>query len=300
MEYDLRTLPKLRDGLSYMYFEHAKVEQDGLSISVFSPDGQTQVPAAALGALLLGPGTSLTHAAVKTLSENGCLIIWTGEGTVRFYAQGLGETRKGSHLETQAYLWADPKLHEQVVMRMYRMRFGCKLPADLSLEQIRGMEGARVRDAYARASAESGVKWEGRKYDRGNWYNTDHVNRALSAANACLYAVCHTAIVCGGYSPGLGFIHKGKSLSFIYDIADLYKVDTTIPLSFRLAKDKPEQFESEVRRECRDVFRKTHLLEKVLPDIDRLFDLNISEDSLGWDIDVDPARPTPYWDSPQD
>jgi len=184
MNYDLRSLPKMRDGLSYAYFEHCVVEQEGMSISIFNEQERIQVPAAALGVLLLGPGSSITHSAIKTLAENGCLVQWTGEGAQRFYAQGLGETRKGGHLELQAKLWADSKLHEQIVHRMYLLRFRRKLPAGLSLEQIRGMEGVRVREAYAQASRETGVPWEGRSYDRNNWSNGDPINRALSAANS--------------------------------------------------------------------------------------------------------------------
>lgn len=297
MNYDLRTRPKMRDGLSYAYFEHCIVEQDGLSVSVFTEKERTFIPAAALGVLMLGPGSSISHAAVKTLSENGCQVVWTGEGMQRFYAQGLGETRKGGHLELQAKLWADDRLHKEVVLRMYRMRFKSRLPEGLTLEQIRGMEGVRVREAYAAASRETGIKWEGRSYDPNNWNAGDPVNRALSTANACLYAVCHAAVVSGGYSPGLGFIHTGKALSFVYDLADLYKVETTIPVAFRVAAEGPPHLESAVRVACRQKFHECNLLGRILPDIDRLFDLGqpLSEDGIDWDIDAEPARPAPYW-----
>lgn len=298
MNYDLRSLPKLRDGLSYAYFERCIVEQEGLSVAIFSEQERIQLPAAALGVLLLGPGASITHAAIKTLSENGCLVVWTGEGVQRFYAQGLGETRKGHHLEHQARLWADDQFHAEVVLRMYRIRFRRRLPAGLSLEQVRGMEGVRVREAYARASAETGVKWEGRSYNRKDWSSSDPINRALSTANACLYAISHTAIVSGGYSPGLGFIHTGKALSFVYDIGDLYKVDVTIPLAFRVTAENPPKLESAIRVACRDQFHKANLPGRILPDIDRLLDLEkpLVEDEVEWDIDSDPARPTPYWE----
>jgi CRISPR-associated protein Cas1 len=296
MKIDLRSLPKLRDGLSYLYLEHCNIEQEMLSVAANTKEGTDPVPAAALGALMLGPGTSITHAAIKNLADNGCSVIWCGEGMVRFYALGLGETRKGTHLERQAILWANETSHMEVVKRMYRMRFSEKLPPDLTLEQVRGMEGARVRDAYAKASKESGVPWTGRNYDRGNWTATDPVNRALSAANACLYAVCLAAIVSGGYSTGLGFVHTGKALSFVYDIGDLYKVDVTIPLAFKIAAHPPSNLESEVRRECRNVFYKHKVLERVLPDIDRLFDLEQDVRELKFDVDEDPARPAPYWD----
>jgi len=296
MRLNLRSLPKLRDGLSYLYLEKCVVEQNMLSVAAERDENSDAIPAASLGVLMLGPGTSITHAAIKNLVNSGCLVLWTGEGMVRFYAMGIGETRKGSHLELQAKLWANDATHMQVVERMYRMRFGRKLPADLTLEQIRGMEGVRVRDAYARASRESGVPWTGRNYDRRNWSASDPINRALSAANACLYSICHTAIVSGGFSAGLGFVHAGKALSFVYDIGDLYKTEISVPVAFRVTAEKPPNLESAVRKACRDEFYKTRLLERILPDIDRLFDLGQEVEMPEFDVDIDPARPTDYWE----
>jgi CRISP-associated protein Cas1 len=298
MKTDLRSLPKLRDGLGYLYLEHCVVEQELASVAAEHQDGVDSIPAAALGVLMLGPGTTITHAAIKNLADNGCMVVWCGEGMSRFYATGLGETRKGEHLLQQARLWADTDAHMQVVMRMYRMRFPTGMTNDLTLEQIRGMEGARVRDAYAHASQETGVPWSGRNYDRGDWMNADPVNRALSAANACLYGLCHTAIVSGGYTPGLGFVHTGKALSFVYDIGDLYKVPLTVPVAFRAAASHTTNIERDVRMRCRDVFYKARLLERILPDIDRLLNLDQEVEGVSFDIDEDLARPAPYWDPP--
>ena len=156
MHTDLRSLPKLRDGLGYLYLEHCVVEQDLASVSAVHQDGEDSIPAASLGILMLGPGTSITHAAIKNLADNGCMVVWCGEGMNRFYAPVLGETPQGKPPEQQARLWADADAHMQVVTRMYRMRFAGGLTKDMTLEQIRGMEGARVRDAYAKASKETG------------------------------------------------------------------------------------------------------------------------------------------------
>jgi CRISPR-associated protein Cas1 len=176
---------------------------------------------------------------------------------------------------------------------MYRMRFQEKLPADLTVQQLRGMEGIRVREAYARASRESGVPWSGRSYDRKDWRSTDPVNRALSAANSCLYGVCHAAILSVGYSPALGFIHTGKQLSFVYDIADLYKVELTIPLAFRTAAENPQDLERHVRLQCRDVFRESRLIQRIIPDIRRA--LGDSDGDEQFVADEDPALPTELW-----
>jgi hypothetical protein len=166
------------------------------------------------------------------------------------------------------------------------------------LQQVRGLEGQRVRQAYARASAEYGVVWHGRRYDRSSWNSGDPVNRALSAANALLNGLCHAAIVSGGYSPALGFIHTGKQLSFVYDIADLYKVEITIPLAFRTVAESTDQVHSRVRLACREAFKEQQLLKRILPDIDNLLDLSSEVLLAGQEADSDPARPEPLWTPP--
>lgn len=290
---DLHILPKVRDSLSYLYVEHCKIDQEAKAIALHDVNGKTPVPSAALLLLMLGPGTSISHAAVRVLAESGCLVAWVGEEGVRFYAQGLGETRSAHGLLRQAYLCAHPARRLEVVMRMYRMRFQEALPADLSLQQIRGKEGIRVREAYARASRETGVPWSGRSYRRDGWQNADPVNRALSAANSCLYGICHAAIVAAGYSPGLGFIHTGKMLSFVYDIADLYKPEITIPAAFRAAAEGEAQIESRTRYACRDLFREQRLLARIVPDIQTALAVEEgSESAFDWDA----AAPGGLWD----
>ena len=297
---DLHELPKLRDGLSYLYLEHGKIEQAQKAIEFFDQQGRTMIPVAALTVLMLGPGTSITHAAIRVLADSGCLVTWCGEEGVRYYAEGYAETRKGYHLLKQAELTSDPIKRMEVVLRMYRYRFGDDLSPEFSLEQIRGHEGVRVREAYAEASRTYGVPWHGRRYDRANWNAGDPVNRALSAANSCLNGLCHAAIVSGGYSPGLGFIHTGRQLSFVYDIADLYKVELTIPLAFQLAAESTTNLETRVRRACRDGFREKRLLDRILPDIDTLLCISAEVLEAGAEADSDPALPEPWWSPPPD
>ena len=297
MPRDLHELPKLRDSLSYLYVEHAILNQKQKAIEYIKKEqGRTLIPIANLSVLILGPGTSITHAAVKALADNGCTILWSGEDATKFYAQGLGETRKAKHLLRQAQLVSDPALREQVVIRMYRYRFQETLPTGLTLPQIRGMEGVRVRQAYADASQEHGVTWNGRQYKRNSWSSTDLINRAISSANALLNGLCHAAIVSGGYSPGLGFIHNGKQLSFVYDVADLYKVELTIPIAFQTVAKWPQStyIESHVREACREKFRETKLLQRILPDIDQLFDITIPSEAPS-PFDTDPALPEALW-----
>jgi CRISPR-associated protein Cas1 len=266
---DLHSLPKVRDSWSYLYVERCRVDQQDKAIAFHDQRGVVPVPCASLTFLMLGPGTTVTHAAMRALAENGCTVAWTGEGGVRFYAQGTGETRSARNLLRQAQSASDATARLAVIDRMYRMRFKEELPDGLDLAQIRGKEGLRVRASYASASRETGVSWQGRSYRPDRWGGGDPINRALSAASSCLYGVCHAAIVSAGYSPAIGFVHTGKMLSFVYDIADLYKADITIPAAFRAVGESDQNVESRVRQACRDLFYKERILQRIVPDIDR-------------------------------
>lgn len=293
---DLHLLPKVRDSWSYLYAEHCKIDQDAKAIALHDAKGKVPVPCASLTTLMLGPGTSITHAAIRALADNGCLVVWSGEEGVRFYAQGMGETRSARHLLHQARLCSDPARRLEVVMRMYRMRFEEPLDESWTLQQIRGREGIRVREAYAKASRETGIEWRGRTYRRDDWGSADPVNRALSCANSCLYGVCHAAIVSAGYSPALGFVHTGKMLSFVYDIADLYKADVTVPIAFQAVAASVDSLEIRVRHLCRDSFRESRLLDRIIPDIDRVLGLQEESDGSVTGFDSDEALPGGLWD----
>lgn len=295
-------LPKLRDSLSYLYVEHAILDKKQQAIEFIKADGRTLVPTANLSVLMLGPGTSISHAAMTILARNGTTVLWTGQDATRFYAQGTGETRKGYRLLQQAELVSDPVKRLEVVRRMYLYRFkdDLVLDPDLTLQQIRGKEGVRVRSAYKRASENYGVEWNGRSYKRGSWGATDPINKAISGANALLNGICHAAIVSGGYSAGLGFIHTGKQLSFVYDIADLYKAELTIPVAFEETSKGTTKLESRVRAACRQKFKDAGLLKRILPDIDQLLSSTDLADTtqpieVDGDIDSDGALPTKLW-----
>jgi CRISP-associated protein Cas1 len=290
---DLHILPKLRDSLSYLYAEHAIVQRYRNAVELVDKEGKTPIPIATLSVLLLGPGTSITHEAIKLLAQNGCSIVWVGEDNTRFYAQGTGETRKAYRLLQQAALVSDSKARRRVAVAMYAHRFDETLDPDLTLQQIRGHEGVRVRNTYKIMSHHYGVKWKGRRYKRNDWDASDPINRALSLANALLNGVCHAAIVSGGYSPGLGFVHTGKQLSFVYDVADLYKTELTIPIAFGTVALSTDDIETRVRKRCREEFKKAKLLQRLLPDIDTL--LGTTEEPQT-NYDEDGALPGPLLD----
>ncbi|MBZ0252701.1 MAG: type I-E CRISPR-associated endonuclease Cas1e [Candidatus Methylomirabilis sp.] len=297
---NLQELPRFGDGWTFLYVEKVRVEREENGIVLWDERGRVHVPTACLSTLMLGPGAAISHAAMSLLAANGSSVLWCGEASVRLYAAGLGETRSAANLMHQAEVWADPERRAQVVRRLYAMRFEDEVPEGWTIEQVRGREGVRVRDAYARASRETGIPWTGRSYKPGDWGAADPVNRALSAANACLYGVCHAALVSTGFSTGLGFIHTGKLLSFVYDVADLYKTALTVPIAFREVAGGTAQLESRVRRACRAAFYRGGLLERLVPDIQSALGLRPERAALfvhGEELDADPdATPGALWD----
>ena len=294
---DLRQLPRFDDSLSYLYVEHARIEQNDKAIAVQDAEGLTPVPAASLALLMLGPGTSITHAAIKAIADNNCTVVWSGDEGLRFYAVGAGGTRGTAGLLKQARLLSHPRSRLAVVRRMYQKRFPGGLDENLTLQQVRGMEGIRVREAYAAASKATGVTWTGRNYKRGDWTAADPVNRALSTGNACLYGLVQAAICSTGYSPALGFIHTGKQLSFVYDIADLYKADLVIPTAFEVAAWRTSSIEQLMRTTCREKFQQARLMQRIIPDIVDVLDVGDMpelHDDPAWDTES--SAPGALWD----
>lgn len=273
---DYTELPRLEDRLSFLYLDRGKIERHENSVACFSVDQCLPIPVADLSLLMLGPGTTISHAAIVVLAEANCLVVWVGEQGVRFYSHGKGGTHLAANLHRQAQLWANVRTHRLVVRKMYALRFHEELPPGLSIEQVRGHEGHRVRLAYEAAAQQHNVAWQKRAYDPGNWHSADPLNRALSAGSACLNGLAHAAIITAGYSPGLGFIHTGKALSFVYDVADLFKVDLIVPIAFRIVAESPKDVERRTRGACRDGFAQTGLLKKLLPTIKE--SLNVGDD----------------------
>lgn len=263
----LHELPRFQDRWSHLYLERGILDQESHGLVLHGVDSHTSIPIDQLSLLMLGPGISISHAAMHKLADNNCLVAWVGENGIRLYAHSTGGTFSSRRLLQQAKLATNDETRLQVAYRMYQKRFPDSPLANKSIEQVRGMEGIRVRQVYQEMSKKFNIAWDGRSYDQGDWFSASDVNRALSAANACLYGVCHAALVSAGYSAGLGFIHTGKMLSFVYDVADLYKTDTTIPLAFELAAQGPKEPERRVRTQCRDVFYQARLMQRILPDI---------------------------------
>jgi CRISPR-associated protein Cas1 len=262
---------QLKERVSLVFLEYGNLDVlDGAFVLVDKNGVRTHIPVGSVACIMLEPGTRVSHAAIVLASRVGTLLVWVGEAGVRLYAAGQPGGARSDRLLYQAKLALDDDLRLKVVRKMYEVRFGEEPPARRSIEQLRGIEGARVRETYKQLARKFGVIWEGRQYDADVWESGDLANRCLSSATACLYGISEAAILAAGYAPAIGFIHTGKPQSFVYDIADLVKFETVVPLAFELAAKVPLSPERAVRLACRDVFRKTRILERLIPLIEEV------------------------------
>lgn len=267
---DLQALPQIRDRMTFLYLERCTIGREDGAITVTEERGCVHVPAASISVLLLGPGTRITHRGMELIGDSGVTVIWVGENGVRYYASGRPLTHRAGLLMRQAALVSNMRSHLNVARQMYQMRFPNEDVSALTMQQLRGREGARVREIYRRESAKWHVPWNGRQYSPEDYEAGDAVNQALSAGHACLYGLAHAVIAALGCSPGLGFVHVGHECSFVYDVADLYKAETTIPVAFEIAAQNVEDVGSAVRRRMRDEMTKQHILERMTHDIQTL------------------------------
>ena len=230
---ELQELPQIKERLSFLYAERCLISRQDNAITFTDERGTVHVPAAALSVMLLGPGTNVSHRAMELIGDVGASVVWVGERGVRYYAHGRPLTHSSRLLLAQAALVSNTRTRLAVARDMYRLRFSNEDVSRMTMQQLRGREGARIRKVYKNASEKTGVKWNGRAYDPDDYAAGDPVNMALSAAHACLYGVAHSVIVAMGCSPGLGFVHTGHERSFVYDIADLYKGKLRFPSLLR-------------------------------------------------------------------
>lgn len=249
---------------------------DGAFVMVDGTGIRTHIPVGGLACVMLEPGARASHAAVALAARAGTLLIWVGEAGVRLYAAGQPGGARSDKLLWQARLALDDGARLNVVREMFRRRFDEDAPERRSIDQLRGIEGSRVRTVYDNLARRFGVTWNRRSYDPGDWDMADSANRCLSQATACLYGLTEAAVLAAGYAPAIGFLHTGKPLSFVYDIADIYKFDTVVPEAFRIAglaekgKLHGKDPVRETRLACRDSFRKSRLLDRIIPDIESI------------------------------
>lgn len=291
----IHALPQIRDRITFLYLERCKLNREDSAITATDEEGVIHIPASAISVLLLGPGTDITHRAMELIGDAGVSVVWVGEHGVRYYAGGNALTHSSGLLTKQAQLVSNQRKRLDVVKKMYTLRFAGENVTHLTLQQLRGREGSRMRAVYRKYSAQTGVPWNGRSYDPKDFSAGDPVNQALSAGNVCLYGLAHAVVCALGCSPGLGFVHDGHELSFVYDIADLYKAEITIPIAFQVAVSPSDDLPAQTRRLVRDAMTENHILERMVKDIKYLLaeGNGISETSEP-DADMEPLF---LWDN---
>ncbi|MFW5421017.1 type I-E CRISPR-associated endonuclease Cas1 [Nocardiopsis sp. CNT-189] len=271
----LAMLPRVSDGLSFLFADIVRIVQTdtGVCAETETDSGavhRVPIPTAALACILLGPGTSITSPALATFFRHGTSVVSSGAGGVLHYGGLQASTRTVKWLDLQARAYANVETRLDVARAMFEMRFKEEVAEGTPLETLRAMEGQRMRKLYQGLASRYRLKPFKRNYNPESWGEQDPVNKALSSANAALYGVVHSVIMHLGCHPGLGFVHAGKQHSFIYDIADLYKAETTVPLAFSLhAAQDPA---AEARRRLRSDLKLYRMIPRIISDIQLLLD----------------------------
>lgn len=277
-----------------VFLEYGQVDViDGAFVLVDKNGVRTHIPVGTVACIMLEPGTRVSHAAVKLAATVGTLLVWVGEAGVRLYASGQPGGARSDRLLYQAKLALDDELRLKVVRKMFELRFGEEAPSRRSVDQLRGIEGARVRKIYELLAIRHGVKWHGRRYDPKDWKKGDVANQCISAATSCLYGITEAAILAAGYAPAVGFLHTGKPLSFVYDIADILKFETVVPVAFKTAAKNPSRPDREVRLACRDMFRSEKVLKRLIPMIEEILAAGETQPPQPPEDAVPPAIPEP-------
>lgn len=248
------SLPQVKDKYPFLYLERGRLEIDDSSVKWLDAEGNVvPLPVATLNTLLLGPGTSITHEAIKTATAANCSVCWVGEDSLLFYAAGFLPTADSRNLKVQMALAGNETSSLEVARTMFAKRFPDADLAGKSLNSMMGMEGNRVRALYQQKAEEYGVGWNGRQFTPGKFQMSDVTNQVLTATNAALYGILCSAVHAMGYSPHIGFIHSGSPLPFVYDLADLYKEKLCIDLAFSLTREMAGRYD---KHKVSDAFRK--------------------------------------------
>ncbi|GAT18386.1 MAG TPA: type I-E CRISPR-associated endonuclease Cas1 [Lactobacillus sp.] len=289
---EISELSRIKDRVTFLYLEHAKLNRQDSAIVVADSKGTVFVPAAIISVLMLGPGVDVTHRAMELMGDSGMSVVWVGERGVRQYAHGRSLNHSSLLTEAQAKLVSNTQSRLAVARKMYQMRFPNEDVSKLSMQQLRGKEGARVRRVYRQQSERTNVPWSRREYNPDDFNSGTPINQALTAAHQALYGLSYSVIVALGASPALGFVHTGHDLAFVYDFADLYKADYSIPVAFSIASQYSENDDigAHTRLAMRDAFTDGKLMIRMVADLKALLGIkteneadivNLWDDRLG-------------------
>lgn len=232
--------------------------------------GDYQIPHQSISNVLLGPGSSVTHDALRLLARHGCALAAIGTGAVRFYTAPPLMPDTSAIARNQVRLWSSPQKRMDVARAMYALRFG-EIVRTRDIEVLRGQEGARIKRAYILAAERHGIRWSGRIYDRASPEAGDLANQAINHAGSAMTAAASVAVASVGAIPQLGFVHEDSGQSFVLDIADLYRHDVLLDIAFGAVKTaKGEPIERVVRRHAAQLFRQREVISGMIDRIKQL------------------------------
>ena len=267
-----KLIPQVKDKYPFVYLEHGRLEIDDSSVKWIEATGHViSIPCATVNTILLGPGTSVTHAAIKSMSESNCTVCWIGSDSLLYYATGETPTANTYNLKKQISLYSNSKKKLETARTLFSFRFPDLELKEKSLSEMMGMEGYRVKALYKNVAEKYEIPWDGRNYIPGKINLSDTTNKILTCCNVALYGILLSVVHALGFSPRIGFIHSGCPLPFVYDIADLYKPEVSIDLAFKLTKEMGGEYIKDV---VADAFREricnNNILERSVKDIGKI------------------------------
>lgn len=259
-------------GRGKLYAEDGNLRFQTTGNATLDP-GDYALPFQMISAILLEPGGSVTHDALRLLARHGTALIAVGEDGVRFYASlpfGPDDSRLARR---QVSLWADPDSRISIARRMYAWRMGEIFP-DAEIAVLRGMEGARMKETYRQLAKQYGISWKGRIFDRAHPERNDAPNQAINHVVTVVESCAMVAVAVTGTLPQLGFIHEDSGNALCLDLADLYRDTVTLPVAFAAAREMMRNPEIDLERTARRLAGRAVREKRLIPSmIDRLKEL---------------------------
>lgn len=254
-----------KNRISYLFLEKGILRVDGHCLLLCQAESAIEIPGSMVSCLMLEPGVSLTHEAMKLCGENGTLVMWVGDGGTRFYGSAHAHQDPARVLH-QAMIHSNQLERISAASRLYGLMFEEPMPPSFTIEKLRGLEGSRVKVIYLDLAKKHGVTWQGRE-------EKSQLNTSIGFATSCLYALCEVAILAAGYHPGIGVVHSGNPRSLVFDLADTVKFQSVVPLAFEIAASHPSNLNMAVRHACRDLFARERLFEQLLEHLTTIFEV---------------------------
>lgn len=254
---------RLEDRVSFAYLEHANIVQDRTGVVALGSDESgfskrvIQIPVGSMAVLALGPGTTISQAAMVSCTRSGATVLFTGGGGVPCYSHATPLTSSARWAIAQARLVSNERHQREAALALYKLQFGMEAIPGGTIRQMRGIEGQLMKRRYRELAQKHRIN--GFRRETGS---DDDVNVGLNIGNSMLYGCAAAACAALGVSPALGIIHRGDARSLLFDLADLYKPGVVLPIAF--ASAGAEDVPAAVRRALRKEISSQRMLEGML------------------------------------